>query len=67
MPAASNPILPILAIGKATHFTLREDGEWHQWNPSNGRPVSQTGVVFAVKFESGWIWDQLVGWRRSND
>lgn len=61
MPAASKTP-PLVKVGPATHFSTTEGGRWYDWEPSKS-PVSETGVVFAIKFQSGWIWDSLVGWR----
>lgn len=62
MPAASKPEHPSLSVGEATHITYREGGDWYEWYPN--KTGLNRGLIFSVKFDSGWIWDAIVGWRK---
>ena len=50
-----------LEIGNITHFTLEEGGEWR--SIGEDRTDNWRKCAFAVRFESGDIWDPIAGWR----
>lgn len=37
----------------------KEGGDWHTFRPH----LSNLKQVHAIKFENGWIWDTVNGWR----
>jgi len=63
---------------KAIAISFEEGGYWFSWPlPINPQVIwSQAGSdfiewplpnVFAIKFENGWIWDRIAGWRQARD
>src|SRR6185436_5236432 len=52
------------SLPQVTHVSFVEGGNWHEWDRwQHGEPLPQHQNVFALKFNNGWIWDVIVGWR----
>lgn len=49
---------------KPTYFTMEESGTWYNWPP---RAKSRYGLLFAIKFDNGWVLDQRGAWRKPED
>lgn len=45
---------------RITHFTMKEGGEWFDYNQHF---LAGSTPIFALQFEGGRTWDALLGWR----